>query len=896
MLKIPAWRTFPEHRVTAYQDDTMFWKFYLIPEYLTIRKDENNKPVFLLVAYAFGDQDREENKNLPRGGGFMVMDVEMRVEPGARAKIVEQLQKDTDQLWNQLKALSEQANTSVQGYRINSRHKLNGQDFNLSLGVNDVLLGLGPDAPGAPPGDAPPKVVLSDPTWSEGTFRVSAPQSQALVAGRLAEGPLSLVGTNVASANLDLTSAGADFMVKTLVDPDGQGIDLTPIQVTYQMKFWARVPPVAVHATADSRSVYESIKSIYHDYEGNGCDDDSINHSEQYMDMAVSSGLIKVRTDVGDPDTPDDIVQQIHADAVKTIQQMLTTKFFDKKPPAVAPPADDPTKDFVNRDSDVYYLKSEVSMDFTHFEYNDELSKVRKWPINPQGTLQAFLSGLSPDEVKQYVRKIDLDDTFFQTLGLHVSVFGVDWDKDPVDFVEVELHYEGDDENDQHVVKSTSAVFTKGSPEFFWDPSLIGAKREYSYRWRMGYHGHGPSEWSKPETNTTNRLSFSVTTPGRVEVKFLAGNVDFGATTKSVQIDVEYEDLQHGVVRDGSTLVLNGGAGDASYSRWIFVPQAKELRYRTRFFLKNDQQIESVFVPTVDDQVLINEPRSDNRLDVRMVPVGDWSAVLQSLISLRYSDPVHDLNAEGSFLLKSADEFKTWALYAADGGPRKFQYKVITSFKDGSSDVRDWVDAEGDQPLPIAVKAPPVLEVTLIPSLLDFTVTPVVEATLAYADPANNVLETETFALTKADTVVWRVPLRDPSKRSFTTKFTYNTADGKVIEMPATTAPDDKVTIPRLLVPEVSCLMVPKLIDFTVSPVVEVDIHYTDPAHQVDIIDTFIYTDATNQQWRTQVAADAPRKFEVTTTYHLADGRVVTRDPVVLATPKIVVPKYVPTA
>jgi len=34
----------------------------------------------------------------------------------------------------------------------------------------------------------------------------------------------------------------------------------------------------------------------------------------------------------------------------------------------------------------------------------------------------------------------------------------------------------------------------------------------------------------------------------------------------------------------------------------------------------------------------------------------------------------------------------------------------------------------------------------------------------------------------------------------------------------------------------------------------------------------------------------------VTTTYHLADGRVVTRDPVVLATPKIVVPKYVPTA
>ena len=352
MLKIPAWRTFPEHRVTAYQDDTMFWKYYLIPEYLTIRKDANGKPVFLLVAYAFGDQDREENKDLPRGGGFMVMDVEMRVDPDAQTKIVEQLQKDTNDLWKQLKDLAENAHSDVRGYRIRSDHKLDDKDFNLSLGVDDVLLGLGPEGPEAPPGDTPPKVILSDPTWSEGTFRVSAPSSPALVAGRLAEGPLSLVGTNVASANLDLTSAGADFMIQTLVNPDGQGIDLTPIQVLYQMKFWARVPPVSVHATADSRALYASVKSIYHDYEGNGCDDDSITHSEQQMSMAVSSGLIKVRTDVGDPDTPEDVVNQIRSDAVKTIQQMLTEKFFDKKPAPA--PADDKTKDFVDRESDVY--------------------------------------------------------------------------------------------------------------------------------------------------------------------------------------------------------------------------------------------------------------------------------------------------------------------------------------------------------------------------------------------------------------------------------------------------------------------------------------------------------------------------------------------------------------
>jgi hypothetical protein len=895
VLKIPAWRTFSEHRVTAFQDDTVFWKYYLIPNYLTIRKDENGKPVFLLVAYTFSDEDREENPDLPDGGGYLVLDVEMRVDPAAEAKIVEQLQKDTDELWRQLKDLAAQAGTSVRGYRISSKHFLNNMDFNLSLGADDVLLGLSPDAPEAPPGDAPPKVVLSDPTWSEGKFRVSAPQSQALVAGRLAEGPLSLVGTNVASANLDLTEAGAQFMVKTLVDPDGAGIDLTPIQVLFELKFWARVPPVSVHASADSRSLYESVKSIYHNFKENGCDDDSIHHSEQYMQMAISSGLVQVHTDKGDPDTPDDIVNQIRADAVKTIQQMLTERFFDRKP---APPvaADDPTKDFIKRDSDVFFLKTDMSVDFTHFEFTEDLSSVRKWPINPQGTLQAFLSGLSPEEVKQFVRKINLDDPFFQSLGLTVTAFGVDWEKDPVDFVEVELHYEGEDEDGQHVVKSTTAVFTKNGKEFTWDPSLIGAKREYTYRWRVGYRGAGPSQWSEWEKATTNNLPLEVKAPGKVEVKFLAGNIDFANTTKSVQIEVEYEDQQHGVAKDGTTLVMNGAAGDFSYSRWIFVPQAKELRYRTRFFLKNDQQLDSTFVATSADQVLINEPRSDNRLDVRLVPTGDWSAVVQSLVSLRYADPVHDLNAEGSFLLKTLEEFKAWALYVADGGPRRFQYKVITTFKDGSSEVKDWVDAEGDQPLLIAVKPPPVLEVTLVPALLDFQFTPVVEATLRYADPPNGVLETETFALTKPDIATWKVALRNPAKREFSTRFTYNVADGRVIERPETQEPDNKVTIPKLLVPEVSVLIVPRLVDFTATPLVQVDIHYADPAHNVDVTNSFIFTDQANQEWKVQVEPDSPRTFQVQVTYHLADGTVVQRDPVSLANTKITVPKYIPAA
>ena len=44
---------------------------------------------------------------------------------------------------------------------------------------------------------------------TEGTFSVSAPQSTELVSHRVTEGKVSLTGTNVVSANMDLTPAGA---------------------------------------------------------------------------------------------------------------------------------------------------------------------------------------------------------------------------------------------------------------------------------------------------------------------------------------------------------------------------------------------------------------------------------------------------------------------------------------------------------------------------------------------------------------------------------------------------------------------------------------------------------------------------------------------------------------
>lgn len=894
MLKVPAYRYFPDSRVTAYQDDTQFWKFYLIPDYVSIRRDVTGHPVFLLVKYAFGDQDRQENPALPRGGGYLVLDVEMTTPEADYVKIVEVLQKDVDSLWKQLKAIAEAAGQSVQGARLSSFHNLNGVQTSMTMSVNDVLLGLGPDGPDAPPGDKPPPVIISQPTWTEGTFRISAPQSEALVASRIAEGKISLIGNNVASASMDLTPAGATFMERALVNLDGTGgTNVTPIQVTYALKFLAKLPPVQIRVSADSRALFNSSKSIYHDYEHDyGCDEDAMTHSEQQMEMAVQSGMLKVQIDAGTLELQSDFLQDLRSSSLKFVQDMIKDKFFEKKPAPV--PADDKTADFVTRDMDVYYMKSEFSEESMHIEYNEKIESLKEWPANPQGTLQAFLAGLSAEEVKKYVRTVDLDDPFFKTLGLTVTCFA-DWAHDPIAFVECQVRYTGKDENNLDVDKVQTFTFKADHPSEVWDPSLIGKKREYTFRHRVGFAGKEPGEFSPWQTETTPKLNLAIRSPGKIAIRVLAGNVDFAQVTRQIQVDLKYDG--DAGLKDEKTLILANGQLEQTYELLIYKDWTRPVQYRTRFFLKNDQVLESPWQDTMSHQILINEPSAYQKLDVQLVPSGQWDNVVQTIVNLRYVDSSNGYFVDNVFQLKGLDEFRSWLVVLKDPTKRKFQYKVLTTYKDGSPPaVVEYTDADGDQSLPIFVRQSPRLTVKIVPSLVDFKVTPVVRTTLHYDDDAAGIHQTETLGFTSATEAVWTFPIKANGSRSFRRQVTYDTTDSRTIRMSEETTDETLIVLQKLAVPEITCLVVPKTLDFVQTPVVEVDVDYEDlrdASQPIRYNETLVFTDATAQPFRIQVREDSPREYSVTLTYYLADGKIVAREPVKLDKTKIVVPKYV---
>jgi hypothetical protein len=95
-------------------------------------------------------------------------------------------------------------------------------------------------------------------------------------------------------------------------------------------------------------------------------------------------------------------------------------------------------------------------------------------------------------------------------------------------------------------------------------------------------------------------------------------------------------------------------------------------------------------------------------------------------------------------------------------------------------------------------------------------------------------------------------------------------------------------------VPEIKVTVIPQMLNFTETPVVELTVHYQDRDNDIDFSDTLVFTENTEQTFRIAVLDESPRTYQVTVTYHLADGSIAQRDPVELDKPRIIIPRYIP--
>ena len=384
--------------ITVYRDDAMRHKFYAFPAAPRIRLNKNDRPVFLLTKYAFSDQDREENDDLPVGGGFVNLDVVYALTSEQGVEVQTRLQNLVEDEWARRRGLDH---------------------------TSDDFQYKGPDA------------ELGTPQWVDGAVRFHVIDDANLIKGKMSEGKPSMLGPNNAIFNATLTPAGATFFERTLTDPDGTGIDLTPIQVEYDLTFKRRLPPARIRVYGSVREVYSAISELDHEYDSHFWSEDDFTTNESYSESLYRSEVVSISIDTGEYAADSDEIEELRSFALGQLTSWLQDNLFERL--TKFDPSYPDMEDVYSKEEDVYRMKKIEQVVNSRLYIDIKQTGIVDKTIHPQATLESFFGELTKQQIAEHVRVVDLEDDFFKTLALEVIAFA---DYTEIAYVKVDVEYE----------------------------------------------------------------------------------------------------------------------------------------------------------------------------------------------------------------------------------------------------------------------------------------------------------------------------------------------------------------------------------------------------------------------------------------------------------------------
>lgn len=774
MLCVPALTEVPG--LTIYGDDTDFWRFYAIPNEPRIR-EQDGEPVLLLISYAVSDEERAAHPELPPGGGYLSLDTVLAPTEEQLAEATTALQARVDERWAQLRSGSaeDQARPGVAGTT------------------------------------EPPRVDFSTPTFTGGAVTLDAPQSAHLVSARMAAGTPTLLAGNVASFNLDLTPDGAQFIAQSLAAGEDAP---APLQVAYDLSFWARLPAARIHMSVDATRMHEYIRKQLAGRGIDHCTTYDYDHSDVTEESLNLSGAVTVQIDTGSGSLPEAVISELRAYAFDTLKQLVQSTFFQPAPQQ-PPPAGGGPRLHIWRDPTL--VVKDLDTQTMNVTLDLEQSSVVAWQVHPRATLTGVV-GSDEASRARHIRKLALDDPFFSDVVVDTEVFT---DFTLVDHVEVELSYTGTDGDGEPRHEGTVLTFQEPGAQR-WSVRRFADAATYRWRHRVVFPAGAVGAWSDWQASDSPRLPVSVPSPGVVRAVATVGNVDFETLVASAQVTFAYGDPEHGVPEEQGVVVLTRDTPTLAYQRSIGVPRSAPLRYRIRFDLIGGDVIEpDGWDEVVGEQVVVNQP-AESVLRVNLLPTGNgWHDVVAVFITLEHRDGEGHVTT-ATFDLRSNEEFRTWQVYLRDRSMRAYRYRWTASFKDGSTATQDWAENPGDPVLSIPLVRTGV-EVVVVPDTVDFTACPLVEVTLRSAVPA------AATSMIFRDRVpqVWYVPGAQADTLELSVQITQFPATGEPVHLPVRTERDPVVVLPafeRQAAGIRSVIALGPLVDYTVTPLVGVDI------------------------------------------------------------------------
>lgn len=631
--------------VTVYPDSHEDNVFYPIPPLPRFRRDENDDPVFRLIKFRGGEDSTAprvelptetggENDEIPANsvptldgevaGGFLIFDTEFSLDQES----LEEIRVELDE-------------------QVRSRYLAENRE---------VPQGF--------------QIVLRQPQWTDGTVEILMEDTNRGWFESVSKtGKPSLMGNNVSSLAAVLRPWQA-----TLVEEAITSEGFSPIQVSYNLKFLAKLPPVRISICA---SAYDSYR-MYKEYETyrTGCGGKN-RHTiiTGITERVVSRDVVNISIDSGGLTIDDETFKHLQEFAMGLVQQWIQQEFLK-------PPPERATEDQLKSID----LKRLTESDFRDLNIKIEQSATVEVPIYPQGTLEALVE--EGVDLSQFIIEVDLDaDPFYQNREASVKVYADFPDPaaepQPSDllFVEVTVRY-GDE-----------------AETMTWDAQGSDTTTANGGRWKVSWHkipDVNEIEWEArvvfrepdreytlgPETTDKTEINIPVPLPGRARLQLVQSGVPW-EIVQHIEATVEYRDSAADPQVLTKRLLFTQESDEVVMDEVIWTRRKEPFFVELEYRLKNDNVIHEEPIREESDLFIVDSPFKEwITIPIRARWTGEeWES---DIVNLKYRDDDNGYVREGEIHLSEEGGWgQLWTIPLLDPAKDTYQVKWLRRCKEG---------------------------------------------------------------------------------------------------------------------------------------------------------------------------------------------------------------------
>jgi hypothetical protein len=512
-------------------------------------------------------------------------------------------------------------------------------------------------------------------------------------------------------------------------------------------------------------------------------------------DYASESQWGGVDIDFKDFKTTEETKQKIRDWAWNSLAEVVKSSNEDK-----LKPIDEEQKKVPDNLTDFHLRISQYK--FKNFSQTYRESQAVEWNMAPQGTLEPIVNLMDKDgkplQWADYSTKVDLDDPFFKSLDIAITV-NADFKNLPIRSVDVHCDYQ---EGSRHETRGFS-LRTPDQIEHF-KSFIANGNWNYKYSYQVNYIGESQT-FNSPEITAkggrTNPLTINVGDVGILAIDIAPGDLNWNQVTQA-QVTIEYTGAGQLAKKVQQEYILDKANPTHTLREVIFMPVTEPYTYQVKYFMADGKEYAVSPQTSNAPHLFINDPFSTQKR-VNFLAVGDLDNAIQTIfIEAKYVDEKNNYIKTITAALSKTQPFFNWEFPAIDEKMGKVIYKGMIQYKNGQTEVIT-EQTTTDQSIPVGQKIEDTLAVRVQPIGIDFknTVATVI-VSLHYLDAANRIDESMDLIFDAADPASlkpqnWMLPLKDKTKVDYEWSAVFFMNDGTERRIVAQTT--KQLTIPLRL-------------------------------------------------------------------------------------------------